>query len=78
MTHGLVKYKKFATEEEQIEWQQNNPYWYPVHSDKGIFSAYSKVAELCVQAVEMTNKAYKLKVGLAVDPQYGSNWATCH
>lgn len=56
-----------------------NPEWVgPGRSERGYFAALSPMNNIVRDAVEMTNRHYKMKVPLAVDPQYGRNWAECH
>ena len=78
ITKGLVKWKKVNVSEiEQFKF--DNPGWAgPVHSSKGNFMGYSIADEILQEAIEQTNKYYKLKVPLAVEPMYGQNWAQTH
>ena len=78
VTKSLVKWKK-VDEAEVATFKQNNPLWAgPVHSSKGNFMGFSVVDEILQEAIEQTNKHYKLKVPLAVEPMYGLNWAQTH
>lgn len=79
ITKGLVKWKKFNTDEEVAEFKISNPQWAgPVHSEKGLFMGHSVADEILNEAIEQTNVYYKLKVPLAVEPMYGQNWKECH
>lgn len=79
ITKGLVKWKKFNNEESAKEFQKENPLWAgPIHNEKGYFLGTSIADEILQEAIEQTNKYYKLKVPLAVEPQYGRNWRECH
>lgn len=79
--HGLVKYKMFKDDASCKEWieQQTEEEWIgPFHSEKGSFAASSVVIDICRESVVKTSEAYKLNVQLAIDPQFGLNWAQCH
>lgn len=76
--HGLVKYKKFNTEEDADKFQKENDGWYKFHTEKGIFCASSVVVGISKKAVDKTSEYYKLNVPLGIDPQFGTNWKTCH
>lgn len=79
MTHGLVEYKKFESEEAMKDFAKLHPEWLEVHGgNKGHYLAYSKVQDICKEAVDKTSRHYNLNVNLAIDPQYGNNWASCH
>lgn len=79
MKHGLVKYKRFDSEESCKEWiKSQDKEWLPLQTSKGWFAAYSEVVEICRESVIKTSKHYKLNVQLAIDPQLGLNWAQCH
>lgn len=79
VTRDLVKWKAFNTKEEMESFTKENPQWInPVEKNGKWFVAYSVINDIAQEAVEMTNKRYKLNVPLAIDPQYGRNWAECH
>lgn len=79
ITKGLVQWKMFADKESCVAFVQDNPEWVgPGKSERGFFAALSPANQIVKDAVEMTNSYYKLNVPLAVDPQYGRNWAECH
>lgn len=79
ITKSLVKWKKFATKEDAKAFQAENTLWAgPIENEKGFFMGTSVADEILQEAIEQTNKYYKLKVPLAVEPQYGRNWKECH
>ena len=77
--HGLIKYKKFETEEDRKSWiNTQDEEWLKLDTPKGLFAARSIVVDICRKSVEDTSKFYKLNVQLAIDPQFGLEWASCH
>jgi len=78
MSHKLVTYKKFDTEEELKAFQKENSGWSIVNTPKGHYLGWSEVQQITEEAVVKTSRHYKLNVTLAVDPQYGDNWKNCH
>lgn len=79
VTKDLIKWKKFADKESCSTFIKDNNEWLgPVKSERGYFAGYSVISDIVKEAVELTNKHYKLNVPMAVDPQFGTNWAECH
>lgn len=78
ISKGLVRWKKFNDEAEQKVYCKENPEWIPVHSDKGWFAGWTPVNKALFEAVDETNKHFKINVPLAIDPQLGYNWSSCH
>lgn len=79
MKHGLVKYKRFESEDECKSWiKTQDVEWLPLHTTKGWYAAYSEVVGICRESVVKTSQYYKLNVQLAIDPQFGLNWSSCH
>jgi hypothetical protein len=79
ISHKLVSYKKFDTEEDRQSWiGAQEQEWLKLDTPKGFFAARSEVVDICRESVVKTTKAYKLNVNLAIDPQFGKNWAECH
>lgn len=79
ITKDLINWKMFSDEKECKDFIKENPDWVgPGHSERGYFAAFSPMNKIVREAVELTNEHYKLRVPLAVDPQYGRNWAECH
>ena len=79
MKHGLAKYKRFGSEDECKSWiKDQTQEWLPMKTSKGWYAVYSEVVDICRESVIKTSQYYKLNVQLAIDPQYGLNWATCH
>ena len=79
ISHKLMSYKKFETEDERSQWiSSQTEEWLKLDTPKGIFAARSIVIDICRESVVKTTAAYKLNVNLAIDPQFGRNWAECH
>lgn len=79
VTKNLIKWKLFSDEDSAKNFVKENPEWVgPGHSKKGYYVGLSPMNELIQKAVSETNLYYKMNVPLAVDPQYGENWKTCH
>jgi hypothetical protein len=79
VTKDLIQWKMFKEETECKDFVANNPEWVgPGRSERGYFAALSPVNTVVRKAVDLTNAYYKMRVPLAVDPQYGRNWAECH
>ena len=79
ITKGLIKWKMFADKDSCSSFIKGHSEWVgPVQSDRGYFAALSPANSIVREAVDLTNKHYKLNVPMAVDPQYGRNWAECH
>lgn len=79
VSKSLITWKRFSTKELAKEFLEKNKCWVGIVESKGaFFVASSKVNDIAIKAVELTNKYYKLNVPLAIDPQYGRNWAECH
>ena len=79
VTKGLVKWKKFESEEDLKEFQKENPTWAgPLHSDKGHFLGNSILDSILLEAIDEASKHFKLKMTLKVEALYGVNWKTTH
>lgn len=79
VSKSLITWKKFPTKELAKSFLEENSGWVGTLESKGaFFVANSRVNDIAIKAVELTNKYYKLNVPLAIDPQYGRQWAECH
>jgi hypothetical protein len=85
VSRSLVKWKKFATEDEAKVFQKEQKalgvYWSePVHSEgkEGVFLAYSDATQIVWESVNKVSKDLKLNVPLAIEFVYGTDWAGCH
>jgi hypothetical protein len=77
---SLVKWKKFASEEDCKAFvNPDGKVWSdPVHNDKGWFRGYCRPGELATIAVRQAGEHFKLNVELSAGYMMGTNWATCH
>lgn len=79
ITKGFVKFKMFKTEEEAKAFRKENQTWGEVsHTERGWYSAYSRVGELAVESVVEAGRYYKLNVDLSAGYIIHKNWYGCH
>ena len=90
ISKSLVKWKKFATEEDAKAFQKEQKalgvYWSePVHSEgKGgshstcVYAAYSDATQIVWESVNKVSKDLKLNVPLAIEFVFGMDWKQCH
>jgi hypothetical protein len=85
VSKSLVKWKKFATEDDARAFQKEQKslgvYWSePVHSEgkEGVFIAYSDATQIVWESVNKVSKDLKLNVPLAIEFIYGKTWRDCH
>jgi DNA polymerase family A len=87
ISKSLVKWKKFATEEDAKAFQKEQKalgvYWSePVHSEDShntcVYIAYSDATQIVWDSVNKVSKDLKLNVPLAIEFVYGKNWRDCH
>lgn len=77
----LVKFKKFATQEEAEEFKQaQQEIWSDIKESPkgGVYVAYCRAGELAAQSVKEAGEYYNLKVGLTAGYMIHKNWAGCH
>lgn len=80
VSKSLVKFKKFATEEEAKAFvcPEGKVWSEIIHNDKGWFRAYCRAGELATMAVTQAGEYYKLNVQLTAGYTVGRNWAETH
>lgn len=79
LKHSLVQYRRFPAEDVCLTWiAEQKELWCFLRSEKGFFAVWSEVIRVCQESVKRTSEHYKLNVTLAIDPQFGLNWAECH
>jgi DNA polymerase I-like protein with 3'-5' exonuclease and polymerase domains len=78
ISKSLIKWKKFETEDELSAFLRENPEWSATHSERGFFAGTSIANNILIEAVEKTNKLYKLNVPLGTEAMYGRNWCETH
>jgi predicted phage tail protein len=75
------KFKVFDTEEEAISFRnEENRFWSEIITGKNnkFVLAWSPSAELIKEAVDLTNKKFKLNVALSAGYMVGHNWEQTH
>lgn len=79
ISKDLVKWKKFPTEKEAKVFSAENPDWIgPLEAKGAFFLANSPLNTVFRESVDVVNEALKMNIPMAIDPQYGLNWAQCH
>jgi intein/homing endonuclease len=77
---SMVKWKKFASEEEckAFESDDGKVWSDPYHNEKGWFRGYCRAGELATIAVREAGEHFGLNVELSAGYMLGTSWASCH